>query len=368
MLSSPTFNHTFSLLQPVTIELEPEHFEEAQNVSGMAPTEPEQWQIYLNTLARVGFMQWMHDFLGHPRNSIHESSPWLEGPLTGATSLCQIGDFRICLLTMEHILHEALSIPQTTIDGSSLAPHFFVAIEILEEQERLILRGFCRHDQLIQYLEQNDCHASDGSYLLPLSTFNTEVNHLSFYCRFLLPDSIIQSPMTHQAKPAILSSVAESTVGQLSISQSLKAARTNLSQWFEGFFETEWCSIHDFLHLGDNLAYSTRNFDAGAQRGKLINLGVHLKDKTVALLVNVTPELEDRSLVLAQLYPTAGQQYLSPDFKLTLLSKAGKVLQEVKARSHDNYIQLKPFRGEVGKCFSLSVSCQETSYKEDFVL
>jgi hypothetical protein len=246
-------------------------------------------------------------------------------------------------------------------------PHFYVAIEMLEEQEQMILRGFFRHDKLTQYLEQTHYHPSDdNNYLLPLSAFNIEPNHLLFDCRYLDLNVMLPSSTSQSTVPMPISSISKpSSIYQLSTFQTL---RTNLSQWMEGLFENEWLGIDDLLNLDSNLAFSTRSFEAGAQRGKLINLGVQLKEKTVALLVNITPEPEDKLMVLVQLHPANGQQYLPPDLSLKLLSKAGKILQEVKARSHDNYIQLKPFMGEAGKCFSLAVSCDQVHHQEDFRL
>jgi hypothetical protein len=69
---------------------------------------------------------------------------------------------------------------------------------------------------------------------------------------------------------------------------------------------------------------------------------MQLGDRTVALIVNVMSETEIKLRIFAQLYPTGKQKYLSPNLKLSLLSKAGKILQEVQARNQDNYIQLKP--------------------------
>jgi hypothetical protein len=54
--------------------------------------------------------------------------------------------------------------------------------------------------------------------------------------------------------------------------------------------------------------------------------------------------------------------------KLMLLSKAGKTLQEVTARTQDNYIQLKTFKGEPGRKFSIKVTLGDVSVNENFEL
>jgi Protein of unknown function (DUF1822) len=366
MLSSPSLN-SFRLLQPEVVNLEPEHFERARTVSDDVSNEPLQWQIYLNSLAYSGFTQWLNLFLEQPSLvDSHESQP-NHAPV-GTAAFYEVSGFRFCLLTTEHVLHETASIPQTALKNLSLAPHFYIAIEVLEEEEQITLRGFFRHDTLIQHLAQANYQTSpDGFYLLPLSSFDIEVNHLLFDCGYLGLNPIRQSDLSSQTA-SIPSSVSLPIVNSTKPSSPFQAVRTSLSQWLEGLFEQEWCAIDDFLHPESRLALSTRSYDAGAQRGKLINLGVHLKEETVALLVNIAPEPEDRMMVLVQLHPAAGQRFLSPNFQLTLLSKTGKVLQEVAARSHDNYIQLKPFMGEIGKHFSLAIKCGDACHQEDFVL
>ncbi|MBO3458256.1 DUF1822 family protein [Aetokthonos hydrillicola Thurmond2011] len=110
------------------------------------------------------------------------------------------------------------------------------------------------------------------------------------------------------------------------------------------------------------------NNEEGTKRAKLIDTGVQLGDLTVALLVNILEEDEGRLHVLAQLHPTDGETYLPPNIRITLLTKAKKILQEVTSRTQDNYIQLKPFKGEVGKAFSIKVSLGDIDVVEEYEL
>ncbi len=110
------------------------------------------------------------------------------------------------------------------------------------------------------------------------------------------------------------------------------------------------------------------NNEEDTKRAKLIDLGIQLGDLTVALLINIVQEEEGRLHVLIQLYPTDGEDYLPPNLRITLLSKVGKILQEVTSRSQDNYIQLKPFKGEVGRVFCVKVELGDISVQEEFEL
>jgi Protein of unknown function (DUF1822) len=361
MFSSPTF-HQFRNLQPEVIDLEAEYFEQAQQGSHIGLDESQQWQAYLNTLAYIGFIQWMRRFLDQFSSGNSHNAPAHDVAfLSGEASLCQVGDFRFCLLTMEHILHDTVRIPQCTIHDPSLIPHFFVIIEILEEQAQISLSGFFRYDKLLRYLEQNHQSTMNDSYVLPLSAFDIELNHLLLDYRYLDANLIVQPISSPQTENKI---VADND----SNPPYLKSAITQLSQWLEGFFENEWHAFDDLLDPEMALAFNTRSYEMGAQRGKLIDLGLQLKEQVVALLINIFPEAENKLMILVQLHPATGERYLSADIKLMLLSKAGKILQEVKARSYDNYIQLKPFVGELGKSFSLVCSYYDVSHQEDFVL
>lgn len=102
--------------------------------------------------------------------------------------------------------------------------------------------------------------------------------------------------------------------------------------------------------------------------GKLINLGMQLGNRSLALLLTVTKdaEAEEKVRVQVQLHPTGEEKYLPSNLQLKLLSKAGKSLQEVESRDQDNYIQLNSFRGEPGKRFSVEVGLGDVSVREDF--
>ena len=116
-----------------------------------------------------------------------------------------------------------------------------------------------------------------------------------------------------------------------------------------------------------NLAYSTRNnVSEDVKGGKLINLGMEIDGQTVMLLLAIAQETSEKIGIQAQLLPANGQQYLPPNLKLTLRSKAGKILQETQSSGQDNLIQLKHFRGESGKRFSIEVSINDILVREDF--
>lgn len=145
-----------------------------------------------------------------------------------------------------------------------------------------------------------------------------------------------------------------------------------LGKWLLGVFAENWQPVESvFNNENNNTAFCWRsgNFlaDNVVQRAKILDLGMQLGKEKLALLVGLTPE--DKQLtVRVQLHPSNGEMYLSPDIKLILLSGSGEILQEVRSRFLDNYIQLPRFRGKPGERFSLQVSLYNSIITEDFVI
>ncbi len=146
--------------------------------------------------------------------------------------------------------------------------------------------------------------------------------------------------------------------------------RVNLSQWFDHVFTDSWQSVEALLTTPENLAFSFRSAsrlgEAGVKRAKLIDLGLQLANQSVALLVAIAPDVDDKVTILVQLHPT-NADYLPPDIKLILLSD-GSTLQLVESRTEDNYIQLKRFRVNPNECFDIQVAFGNVKVTESFTI
>jgi Protein of unknown function (DUF1822) len=337
----------FNLRQPETLWLQPKHFEQAIVFSNNDSALPEvdRWQLYLNRLALLGFEEWLK-----------KASSWYSIDKTqcmnevDALYHLQINKFKLNLIIKEHILDEEVEIPLVAIppDGDSCieqshAAHFYVLLEITEEQQQLMIRGFLRYDRLINYCLQNDT-LHNNHYKIPLAIFDPEPQHLLFNCDFLDPDAIMP-PVT--LKPN---------------------NRINLGEWISGASAVGWQTIDALFGAPSQLASSLRQPKQGDSRGKLIDLGLQLQEHQVVLLVNVTEADTQELTVLVQLHPVGDERYLPAQITLTLLAQSGEKLQEVQARSLDNYIQLRSFQGLSGTLFQLMVSLGKLSVLENFEL
>jgi hypothetical protein len=162
---------------------------------------------------------------------------------------------------------------------------------------------------------------------------------------------------------------------------ALVSERVYLSQWFENLFDAGWRSLDSLLGTGQpHFAVSLRNDsrlnEATVKRAKLIDLGLSLKERSVALMVAITPSLGSMNTpqvgsqmeILVQMHPMGGETYLPTDLRMSLFSPSGEMLQEVRSRNHDNYIQLKRFRGVPGECFDIQVAFHEICLTEMFTI
>ncbi|MFQ4144879.1 DUF1822 family protein [Chlorogloeopsis sp. ULAP02] len=354
-MANSTSSQDLRLLLPETVWLEPEHFLLANQTSSQQTTNASNsWQVYLNTLALLAFEVWLRDRLPEQVVSVDISAIATAGNL-------KVGEYKFCAFATENLLDEIVNIPQELIEQPQLAAHFYVLLEVLEEEEEVVIRGFLPYKKLVEMKSNLELPVSDGYYQLPLSFFDIEPNHLLLYHRYV------------QASEFSVP-VADTQVTQVSenLSKSLHLTTIKLSQWLQGVIDEGWQIIDSLSNPELSLAFSTRNIEQGAQRAKIIDFGIDLGSKKVVLLVNISPDIsastQDKISVLAQLYPINGERFLPQNIKLFLLSKAGKNLQEVTARVQDNYIQLKPFKGEYGKRFSIQVSLGDISVKENFEL
>ena len=333
---------------PETIWLEPEHFEQAGEISDRLHNEQQQWQAYLNALVMLAFAAWLKERL--PNQPIQPIAQEI-----AEVRYLKVGEFKLCLMATEHVLDEVVNIPRVAIEQPELAAHFYVVLEVLEDQEEVIIRGFLRYDELTTQANRVRSSQSDGFYQLPLSTFDAELNHLLVYVQYSEPSAIVI--------PTALVHPTEATPQQNSSN-----LRTRLSQWLQGVLDEGWQTIDTLANPEANLAWSTRHTVSGAKGGKLINFGMQLGDQAVVLLVTVTPEYEGKIGMNVQVLPTRGAQILPTQLKLTLLSAVDKTLQEVQSREQDNYIQLKPFKGRPGTHFSIEVSLNNIKVREAFEL
>ncbi|MBD2296371.1 DUF1822 family protein [Anabaena sphaerica FACHB-251] len=357
-------------MSPKFMWLEAEHFEEAKKISGHNLDEAQQWKIYLNALALLGFEQWVSEknrsininrdncSIFHPENA----------NATDVVSNLKLGDFNLCLITVDNLSDDFVALPQEFINSLEIAAHFYVLIEVLEEEEKLKVHGFLRQDQLIQYCQSmNFKNQADGRYLLPLAWLDHELNNLLLSARFLEATAI---PLVSavKANPTVILSLNNT---KNIVSKTI----VNLSNWLSGVFDEGWQStgiIWKTLPINLDVGFArsvnkSNNYEVSGT--KIFDFGLMLNGENFALVVNQKRAENNEKDILVQVLPR-DKQYLPSGLKLKVTlnpNTSESESQEVTARKADNAIQLE-FSESPDKQFQVEVSFNDAVVTEDFLL
>lgn len=348
------------LLLPEIIWLQPEHFLFAKQTSSPdSHNSSYSWQIYINTIALLALEEWLSERLSNQSIYRDTSTIKIAGNL-------KVDEFKFCAIATEHLLDEIVNIPQSAIENPELAAHFYVLLEVLEEEQEVGIKGFLTYNQIVKIKSDLSLCIAENCYQLPLSLFDIEPNHILSYHRYIKASEF--------GLP-----IADNQVTRVSeqLSTLVIKTTTKLSQWLQGVIDEGWQTIDSLSSSELNLAFITRNIENRTRQAKLIDLGLDFNNRKLALLINISSEQATKNQdedntekisILAQLYPMEGEKFLPQNIKLSLISKAGITVQEVSSRIQDNYIQLKPFKGKVGKKFAIQISLGDMVVKEYFEL
>ena len=311
---------------------------------------------------------------------------------------------RLVLVPNEQSNPTEFRIPQEWVDIPNWAANYYLSVQLNVEEGWLRIWGFISHQQI---REKAQYDSIDRTYCVSNRDLIADID-IMWIARELCT---LEQPQV-QTLPSLSESQAKQIIEQLSkrtvysprlqikfaewaailtsqkyrailYSQRIKHSQVNLMEnaqeivhdlgsWFENVFDRGWRSVDDFLGLTDTRTFQFRSDsvlnEVCVKGAKLIDLGMQLENKSVALLIGLSPQIDNKVGIRVQLYPASGETYLPDNIQLTLLSESGNALQSVESRSYDNYIQLKRFKLPLGKYFSIQVARNDIKIKENFVL
>lgn len=349
-------------LSPKFVWLETEHFEEAKKISNCNLDEASQWKVYLNALALLGFEQWLREITPDIKNQRLNFAKFSQNnaniPLE--VSILKVGDFQVYLITVDHFDNDFVSLSKELIESPELAAHFYVLLQVSEEEEKLNICGFLRHDQIVKYYQSSHLKIQkNGSYVIMLNCFDTEINNLLLSVRFLEADSI----------------TLPSTLPSNQIQQNTTNILIKLSDWLSGVFTKGWQATEIIwntlpINLDVGFARSVNKSNSYEISGtKLFDFGLLLNGESFALVVNQKSEANNDKDILVQVLPN-DKQYLplGLQLKVTLNHNTSEPeSQVVTARQADNAIQLE-FNESPGKQFKVEVNFNGAVVTEEFLL
>ena len=183
----------FERLPTSAIIFSPDEINQAVEFSSQIHNSTHQWQTYLNALALFAFEKWLEerdDSLTINREQCTVLQPAIANAISTVSNL-QVGEFKLCLIATGSLTSEEITLPRAVVDLPEYIPHFYVLIEVLEEQESAGFQGFLSYQQLTERLANvNLVPQEDWTYQLPLTWFEDNSDRLLLYLRCLEPEAL----------------------------------------------------------------------------------------------------------------------------------------------------------------------------------
>lgn len=184
----------FERLPTESIQLESIDVDCAIQLSQDLPDESRQWQTYLNGLGLFVFKNWLEqrdDLLTVNWQDSTIAKPQLANVFPFVTNL-QVGEFKVCLITLDSLFERQVPLSRLVVDLPEFVPHFYVLVEVAEEEQAGMVRGVITYQQLHNYLRIYSLEnpTDEVNYPIPLDWFDTEPNNVLLYFRILEAQAI----------------------------------------------------------------------------------------------------------------------------------------------------------------------------------
>lgn len=351
LLHSPlNFKEPQEKKSPRIAWLEPEYYQKARKISQNIDGEENQWQSYLNQLATLGFQEWLQEQI--PDIEVKQENHIFQSKITNL----QVGQFKIQLITVDSLVEDFVTIREEDITSPELAAHFYVLVEVLEEVEQIRIHGVIRYDELSQNCKSvASTTTNDSIYQILLDDFDSQINNLLLYTRFL------------QVEAIPLPTYKEKVVKEI----------VNIGQWWSGIFEEGWESLEEILipqrpkygYLKTSASGVRKTSDFAVKRGKIFDFGLLLDGQNFVLTVNIKLQKDREIGVLVQIHPQ--NEYCLPQglkLRVTLNQNTNNAeSREAIARESDKIIQLE-FSEVSQKLFKVETIYDNAVFTEEFIL
>jgi hypothetical protein len=127
--------------------------------------------------------------------------------LLGAVCNVRVEPFKLCLVTPGSYIDSFVNLPNAVFDLPDFAAHFYVLIQVVEEEQQVAVSGFLSYEQYRQHQASLQTN-SDWTYTLPLSWFNRDANALLLNLR-CLDESSIHLPTTASVQRSAIASLQQ---------------------------------------------------------------------------------------------------------------------------------------------------------------
>ncbi|MEA5598409.1 DUF1822 family protein [Rivularia sp. UHCC 0363] len=382
-------------LLEITPEIQSRSRQQSQDYSNSSS----RWCAYINQICLYAFLNWVQT------QYVLQASIWYSSPdipafweFVNGTAIL-LNERRVVLIPSEAIDDGELEVPQEWVDIPSWTADFYLAVQVKPDGEWVRFWSYTTHQELktaaiydpvdrtycldAQHLTKDlnafwmadqFCRAEEIKADIPalseLSTTQAE-NMLQRLGRNSAIFTRLEMPFSSWGALLEKEQWRKKLYQQRQQSQPQLSPSVNLSAWLQGIYETSWQAIENFNSNSNSLAFNFRSSGslnaAKIKRAKVIDLGVEAQSRKFLLLVTLISSPNQEVGIRVQLHPLE-DEYLTGNIILVLLSELDEIIQEVRAKVQDNYIQLKLFEGEVGECFYIQVILDNYQITEKFLI
>jgi len=397
-------NYKTIVEQSIPMPLPKRAIQTAQQFASRATNQQEAEQIYFNTLAVLA----VHDYLELMEidTELNASDSWhpilrmcVDVADLQVKGLGKLECRPVRISQPSTIAKAQAGIPLSQSKQSLTTPVCSVPPEVWEERISYVVVGIDEERKEAALLGFTPTVESGELHLSQLQSMDALLKHLDQLIRLAAPPSERKSQVNLSQWFQNLFESSWQNVESLLSHEDKPTRECNTSEveepWWRLMADTSRQALNNLLGTGDSNcdsaqeAFGFRHADAMASqkglfpqadvmRAKLIDLGMQLGTKNIALLVAISgagnvqsaiaEEFNQKVCIHVQVHPAKGQRYLPPHLTLALLSESGEILQEVEARGQDLCIQLRPFKVLPGTNFQLQVTLADTSITETFAV
>ncbi|BAZ42617.1 hypothetical protein NIES4101_85860 [Calothrix sp. NIES-4101] len=240
----------FEPLPLESLSIEPEDINRAIALSQDIPDESRQWQMYVNSLGLFTLQKWLEERDDNLMLNWQESTiaqPALANVIPAITNL-HVGEFKVCLITLDSVFDEQVILPRLVVDLPEFIPHFYVLVEVMEEQESGLVQGVLTYQQLIEKLESSPTinPQPNWTYEIPLDWFEKDPNLLLLYLRNLEANAIsLPTPSDRQQQ---LVAIKNDLVNLLPQLQSPETELWQVLNWEQGSLILTSTDLLDWIY------------------------------------------------------------------------------------------------------------------------
>ena len=202
--------------------------EQALVWSQVASIESQQWRLYLQGLALLGFEQWLGN--STPELTLQYQTCSLLHPIYAQVldGICQltVGELQLCLLVTGNLMDQQVSVPRATIELPEWSPHLFVLVQVNEEQGWVTIQGGLHCDRLQRLNAVTPLAPQpDWTYAVPRNWLETSPEDLRLWLHCWQPAT--PPPLIALATPPL---TKLSPVGLTDLAQKLRIPKQELWQ------------------------------------------------------------------------------------------------------------------------------------------